>query len=389
MMMRPFLVFVLYAVSSASGATNSVLEKQFGQTVRPFLTKYCVGCHSGKVPAASLDLNAYPTVDAVIRDYPRWATVHDRIAANEMPPKPVPAPPAEDSRKVTEWISAVRADELKKHLGDPGQVLTRRLSNSEYNYTIRDLTGVDTRPTKEFPVDPANLAGFDNSGESLTMSSALLKKYLQAARQIGESMVLTQDGIDFAPHPMLSEPDRDKYPIQRIIQFYESQPTDYAAYFEAAWRYKNRAALGKPNATLASTAADAKVSARYLPLVWGLLEGPPDVGPIAKLQGMWKALPAPPQNIHAQSIEMRDFVAKIRHHTAMQFSSPLVKGLPGGSQPLLNWKLRNLPCIIAIATSKLCATIPTRLPPRPPFPAIPASTKTPRRVGPPSCRRIV
>ena len=340
-MMRPFLVFVLYAVSSASGATNSVLEKQFGQTVRPFLTKYCVGCHSGKVPAASLDLNAYPTVDAVIRDYPRWATVHDRIAANEMPPKPVPAPPAEDSRKVTEWISAVRADELKKHLGDPGQVLTRRLSNSEYNYTIRDLTGVDTRPTKEFPVDPANLAGFDNSGESLTMSSALLKKYLQAARQIGESMVLTQDGIDFAPHPMLSEPDRDKYPIQRIIQFYESQPTDYAAYFEAAWRYKNRAALGKPYATLASTAADAKVSARYLPLVWGLLEGPPDVGPIAKLQGMWKALPAPPQNIHAQSIEMRDFVAKIRHHTAMQFSSPLVKGLPGGSQPLLNWKLRN------------------------------------------------
>ena len=341
MLMRPFIVFSLCAVSSASGATNSVLEKQFGQTVRPFLTKYCVGCHSGKVPAASLDLNAYPTVDAVIRDYPRWATVHDRIAANEMPPKPVPAPPAEDSRKVTEWISAVRADELKKHLGDPGQVLTRRLSNSEYNYTIRDLTGVDTRPTKEFPVDPANLAGFDNSGESLTMSSALLKKYLQAARQIGESMVLTQDGIDFAPHPMLSEPDRDKYPIQRIIQFYESQPTDYAAYFEAAWRYKNRAALGKPNATLASTAADAKVSATYLPMVWGLLEGPPDVGPIAKLQTMWKALPAPPQNILAQCNEMRDFVAKIRHHTAMQFTSPLVKGLPGGSQPLLNWKLRN------------------------------------------------
>jgi hypothetical protein len=37
---------------------------------------------------------------------------------------------------------------------------------------------------------------------------------------------------------------------------------------------------------------------------------------------------------------MRDFVVKIRQHTAMQFAAPVVKGLPGASQPLLNWKMR-------------------------------------------------
>jgi hypothetical protein len=37
---------------------------------------------------------------------------------------------------------------------------------------------------------------------------------------------------------------------------------------------------------------------------------------------------------------MRDFVVKIREHTAMQFSAPLVNGIPPASQPLLNWKLR-------------------------------------------------
>jgi hypothetical protein len=63
-------------------------------------------------------------------------------------------------------------------------VLARRLSNVELNYTIRDLTGVDIRPTREFPVDPSNPAGFDNSGESLTMSPALVKKYLSAAREV-------------------------------------------------------------------------------------------------------------------------------------------------------------------------------------------------------------
>ena len=97
---------------------------------------------------------------------------------------------------------------------------------------------------------------------------------------------------------MLVETDRDKYAIQRIVDFYERQPTDYADYFQAAWRFKYRAALGKPGATLACIAADSKVSPKYLPMVWQILEETPDaakqeVGPIAKLQAMWRALPAP------------------------------------------------------------------------------------------------
>ena len=115
----------------------------------------------------------------------------------------------------------MRAEEIRKSAGDPGLVLARRLSNAEYNYTIRDLTGQDHgQSTRQFPVDPANPAGFDNSGESLTMSPALLNKYLQAARAVAEHMVLLPDGIEFAPYPMLVETDRDKYAIQRILDFY-------------------------------------------------------------------------------------------------------------------------------------------------------------------------
>jgi hypothetical protein len=99
---------------------------------------------------------------------------------------------------------------------------------------------------RQFPVDPANTAGFDNSGESLTMSPALLNKYLQAARQVANHMVLKPDTIGFAPHLMQVESDHDKYAIQRIIAFYKAQPTGYADYFQAAWRYRYRAQLGKP-----------------------------------------------------------------------------------------------------------------------------------------------
>ena len=70
--------------------------------------------------------------------------------------------------------------------------------------------------------------------------------------------MLKPDGFAFAPHPMLVDTDRDKYCVQQIIDFYQRQNTDYADYFQAAWRYKHRAALGQPTATLADIAAEAK-----------------------------------------------------------------------------------------------------------------------------------
>ena len=340
---------ILAVLALPAEAANPALDQQFTQTVRPFVTRYCIGCHSGQTPAAQFDLKAYSTAESVVRDLPRWALVIDKLAARQMPPQPVPPPPDAARQQVIDWVKALRSSEARKNAGDPGLVLARRLSNAEYNYTIRDLTGVDLRPTREFPVDPANPEGFDNSGESLTMSPALLNKYLQAARAVGDHLVLTPDGFDFGPTPMLVETDRDQYCIKRIISFYTRQPTDYADYFQAAWRFKHRAALGKPNATLASTAAESQVSAKYLATVWQLLGEPAqaateEVGPIAKLQAMWRDLPLPdgnhPDVARAQAVEMRDFVVKIRAHTAMQFAAPVVKGLPGGSQPLLNWKLR-------------------------------------------------
>jgi len=325
-----FLVVALAGISPVDAATPA-LERQFQQTVRPFVVTYCTGCHSGPSAAAQFDLKAYTMLNMVTRDYPRWALVEHRLEAHEMPPKAVPQPPVEARQRVIRWIQAIREEEIRRNAADPGIVLARRLSNAEYNYTIRDLTGQDLQPAREFPVDPANPAGFDNSGESLTMSPALLNKYLQAARAVADHMVLTPDGINFAPHPMRVETDREKYAIQRILDFYARQPTDYADYFQAAWKFDHRAELGELHATLEAVAAVSKVSPRYLAIVWQLLKEKDAVGPIATLQEMWRS---------SKFVEMRDFVVRIRNHTAMQFAAPAVKGLPPGSQPLLNWKLR-------------------------------------------------
>jgi hypothetical protein len=345
MRLRAACFLLAVSATHAAAATPSALGQQFQQTVRPFVMKYCVGCHSGQTPAAQFDLKSYTSLETVTADFPHWSLLMERLAAKEMPPKPMPPPPAEASQKVIAWIQEVRTEQIKKFARDPGLVLVRRLSNAEYDYTVRDLTGHDMQVTREFPVDPANPAGFDNSGESLTMSPALLNKYLRAAREVADHMVLKPDTIDFAPDPMLVETDREKYAIQRIVNFYLRQPTNYAEYFHAAWCFQYRNALGKPRATLASCAADSKVSRKYLPMVWEILHDKDAIGPILKLQNMWQALPSPasddPETLHAKLVEMSGFVTKIRAHTAMQFAAPKVKGLPPASQPLLNWKLKN------------------------------------------------
>ena len=336
----------LTAATLADGASapTAPIDQGFEQTVKPFVGKYCVACHSGKMAPAQFDLKSYTSVDMVTDDFARWALLAERLKNKEMPPKPMPPPPAAEAQQVIDWVAALRSEEIKKAAGDPGVVLARRLSNAEYDYTIRDLTGQDMNVAKQFPVDPANQAGFDNSGESLTMSPALLNKYLKAAREVTDHAVLKPDGIDFAPYPMLGETDREKYAIQRIVAFYTAQPTDYADYFQAAWRYKYRVALKKPHATLATIAVESKLSPKYLPMVWQILHDQDAVGPVLKLQKMFLALPPPataqPAALRTKCTEMRDFVVKIRAHTAMQFAAPMVAGLPAQSEPLLNWKLK-------------------------------------------------
>jgi hypothetical protein len=289
-----------------------------------------------------MDLSGFTTMAALMHDGRRWSQILERIESEEMPPKQARRPTPQERRTAVAWFHAVRAHEIRRNSGDPGIVLARRLSNNEYNYTIRDLTGVDIRPAREFPVDPANTAGFDNSGETLNMSPTLLKKYLAAAREVASHIYLKEKGFAFAPHPMLVETDRDKFAVHQIIDFYHQQNIDYAGYFQTAWRYRHRAALGQPNATLAGLARKHQVSAKYLQTIWSALETPEQTGPLAKLQAMWRALPAPragQQDAARAGCEaMRAYVTNVRKKVEPRFINITAGRIGAAWQPLLIWK---------------------------------------------------
>jgi hypothetical protein len=311
--------------------------------VHPFLERYCFGCHGPEKQEAELDLSRYSTVRSIANNARFWELVLDRLQTEEMPPEEAPRRPKPDERAVVvAWIRDLRDREAERNAGDPGPVLARRLSNAEFDYTIRDLTGVDIRPTREFPVDPANEAGFDNSGESLTMSAPLLKKYLAAARTIADHLVLKPEGFVFAPHPAVTDTDRDKYCVQRIVAFYQRHHVDYADYFLAAWRFRHREEFGKPNASLGDFAAEAGVGAKYLATIWSLLtESKPAAGPLGEVQAQWEELPTEVQkqgDARRECERLRDLVVKLRKELTQRVEPITVKGISQGSQPLMLWR---------------------------------------------------
>jgi hypothetical protein len=342
------LLLAPISVVLAEDISPRELAGRFKEEVQPFLKAYCFDCHGDEKPEAELHLTRYASLDAVRADFRRWETVLERLAAEEMPPEDAKKQPTPAERQsVIEWIRQLRNQQAERGAGDPGPVLPRRLSNAEYDYTIRDLTDVDIRPTREFPIDPANEAGFDNSGESLTMSPELLKKYLAAARHVADHLVLLPDGFTFAPHRAVIYSDRDKFCVARIIDFYRRQRHDYADFFLAAWKYHHRDSLGEPHTRLSEYARRERISAKYLRMIHALLTGDDhDSGPIAELRAMWRKLPENNDNCIASARrgceEMRDFVVSKRAELVPPAGDFKVDGINPSSQPRILWMNREL-----------------------------------------------
>src|SRR5207248_6469270 len=142
----------------------------------------------------------FASIELVRKDLKPWQQMIEMLEAGEMPPKEKPQPTAGERAQLIGWVRGFLDAEARARAGDPGHVPLRRLSNAEYDYTIRDLTGVDLRPTREFPADGAAGEGFTNAAEALTdISPALLTKYLNAAKDTADHVVLLPDGFRFSP----------------------------------------------------------------------------------------------------------------------------------------------------------------------------------------------
>src|SRR5262249_55001388 len=140
------------------------------------------------------------------------------------------------------------------------------------DYTIHDLTGVDLRPTKDFPPDGAGGEGFTNAAESLTdVSPALFAKYLNAAKEIADHAVLLPDGFRFSPKK--TRRDWSDEGVERLRAFYHRFTPDgdlpIKPYIAALTKHRDELKSGK--STPAQIAGREKINPKYFALLWSTL----------------------------------------------------------------------------------------------------------------------
>lgn len=203
----PLLVLLglLTATSSTGRAEEqdvAAVRNAFKANTYPLVQKYCGDCHGGDgAPEGDIDLSALAEWKDASKATKTWQKVDEMLANGLMPPEDAEQPSDAERAQLRKWLHDYLAIEARSHAGDPGRVILRRLSNAEYTYTLRDLTGVDSLdPAREFPADGAAGEGFTNTGGALVMSPALATKYLDAGKEVASHAVLLPDGIRFSPH---------------------------------------------------------------------------------------------------------------------------------------------------------------------------------------------
>ena len=292
----PFIILgIMITATSGHGQTLAELAKQYPKHILPLVTKYCGNCHSADETKGDLDLERFTTASDVRNDTRTWEKVLKRLHDEEMPPEKAPQPSPAERGQLLQWVKNYLLADARQRAGDPGLVLLRRLTKAEYNYTIRDLTGIDLKPAQQFLEDSVAGEGFANTGEALFMAADLIPMYLASARQVVDHAVLTPSGIRFSansnPAHWINEA------AQRIKDFYyhytnRNGRVPLAHYLEATLRYRDRDPSDQRSleeiAAQLTRENEKQLSPKYLHLLWKVFNDPHPTGEMAEVIRQWR-----------------------------------------------------------------------------------------------------
>ena len=163
--------------ASASGKQDAI--------DRSLIDQYCITCHNTRLMTAGLSLE---TVDLtkVEAHAEILEKVIRKLRAGQMPPVGRPRPPR---ATVDAFATALELalDQIAAISPNPGRRPVHRLNRLEYINAVQDLLNIDVNPSW-LPVDSAGI-GFDNNADILSVTPALMARYLSAAAKISRLAV--------------------------------------------------------------------------------------------------------------------------------------------------------------------------------------------------------
>jgi hypothetical protein len=258
---------VILAAGPAAAADDAALARwheAFSRRVRPVLEARCFSCHAGGKAEGDFDLEPLAKAERPIDHALAWDRVAARIRLGEMPPAGSPGLTDPEKGALQRWFDSRPGRDLCEQLASDetkswyqGRVMSRRITNAEYDRMVAALAGVDLALGRSFPADGAGGEGFDTTGDTLFTSPIHLERYLAAADAVVEAV--------FTDMPPADDPARAAAWTRWVGPGFTATPDEVrervGRFAAAAWRRPPTAAEIDRLMTLAAAAAAARAEA--------------------------------------------------------------------------------------------------------------------------------
>jgi hypothetical protein len=167
------------ALAALAAGCRSSLDQDSTAEAAAVLEQYCTDCHNEIEFAGDI---AFERLDPahVEADVPIWEAVVRKLRTRTMPPQDARRP---DAATYESLATRLETELDRKAQMNPGRPALRRLNRAEYANAMRDLLDLDIDVTALLPPDDSAY-GFDNNGDLLHVSPALLERYLSAADRV-------------------------------------------------------------------------------------------------------------------------------------------------------------------------------------------------------------
>ena len=179
------------AQGAAQGGAASTHAPAAGTPSRALLDRYCVGCHNQRTAGDGRPAFDQLDLSQVGEHAPVLENILKKLRSGQMPPDGSRRP---DRATIDAFVAELEAalDREGARAPNPGRVASRRLNRLEYVNAVQDLLGLTIDGTQLLPSDMAGF-GFDNNADVLSITPALMTRYIAAATKVSRAAVGSPD----------------------------------------------------------------------------------------------------------------------------------------------------------------------------------------------------
>jgi mono/diheme cytochrome c family protein len=188
--MHTLSIAMLALLVPGTGGSAAGRPADFVSTIQPFLEAHCIACHGPKKSKGKITLHTLNGDFAAGQDVERWERILDMLESHEMPPEDEPQPSEAERRAVAQWIEASLRTFVTRTEAIAPAPTTRRLTNFEYENTLRDLLGFRLKVIDNLSKDPVKPYTFNNTAEFMRMGPEQIDRYLETARRAMASAIV-------------------------------------------------------------------------------------------------------------------------------------------------------------------------------------------------------